>query len=265
MKLKTGLLLLGFLAVVPAYAAVTITPSVYGTSSTMPGSPTDFTFFGNPTQFPSSGPDITANYESGVATQPTLLNDFQASVGANAQYTYGVQNDGITNYNSAYGSITTPSAIDGTQKTGILYSRSSGPQPDLVNFLLGGGSTFSYSNFDVFVMISNAPGSGLSDSAILANVYDATGAVDLASFTLGVTDIGSNPTGTAEFYEFSITGASAGDILELGATGANGSSAYLSGVSFKSNVVPEPSTWMMLGLGLAALAFQQRRRAKASV
>ena len=93
----------------------------------------------------------------------------------------------------------------------------------------------------------------------------SSGAVDLASFTLGMTDIGSNPAGTAEFYEFTITGASAGDILELGATGANGSSAYLSGVSFKSNAVPEPSTWAMMGLGLAALAFWQRRRLSSSL
>jgi hypothetical protein len=257
MKFKTGLLLLGMFAAVPAYAAVTITPTVYGTSSVMPGSPSDFTFFGNPTQFAT-----TKALEDGVATQPTILNDFQAFAGADAQYTYGVQNNlpGTT-----YGSIGTPGGVDGSQTTGILYSRSSGPQPDLVDFLLGGGNNFDYSSFDVFVMIANAPGSGLSDSALSANVYDMSGAVDLASFTLGVTDIGSNAAGTANFYEFTITGAAAGDILELGATGANNSSAYLSGVSFKSNSVPEPSTWAMIGLGLAALAFRQRRRATSSL
>lgn len=262
MKFKTSLLLLGLVITLPAYGAVTITPSVYGVSSAMPGSSTDFTLFGNPSQFPSGSTGITKNLETGVATQPTILNDFQVFAGANAQYTYGVQNN---TSGTTYSSITTPGGIDGNQTTGILYSRSSGPQPDLVDFLLGGGNNFNYSDFTVYVMIGNAPGSGLSDQAIIANVYDSSGAVDLSSFTLGTTDIGANPAGTAEFYEFTITGASAGDILELGATGANGSSAYLSGVSFKSNAVPEPSTWAMMGLGLAALAFWQRRRLSSSL
>ena len=49
------------LVALPAYGAVTITPSVYGTSSVMPGSSTDFTLFGNPTQFPSGSTGITKN------------------------------------------------------------------------------------------------------------------------------------------------------------------------------------------------------------
>jgi len=257
MKFKTGLLLLGLLATVPVFGAVTITPAVFGVSSTMPGSSTDFTLFGNPTQFAN-----LKSTESGVATQPTILNDFQISTGANAQATFGTQNHAA---GTPYSSITTPGGIDGSQTTGILFSRSSGPQPDLVDFLLGGGNNFNYSSFTVYVMIGNAPGSGLSDQAIIANVYDPTGAVDLSSFTLGTTDIGANAAGTAEFYSFTITGASAGDILELGATGANNSSAYLGGVSFASNVVPEPSTWAMMGLGLAALAFRLRRRASSSI
>jgi hypothetical protein len=167
------------------------------------------------------------------------------------------------NYNSQYGSITTPGSADGTQKTGIVYSRSSSA-PNLVDFLLGGGSTFNYSNFNVFVMISNAPGSGLDDSSVSASLYDMTGAVSLGSLTLAVAD-GTTTVGTATFEEFTITGGAAGDVLELGANSANGNAAYLSGVSFQSVAAPEPSIWAMLGLGLVAVAFWQRRRTASSL
>lgn len=254
MTLKTGFLFLALLASVPAHAAVVITASSAGNSSQMPGSPTDFTLFGNPTQF-----SLTNHYQDGVATQPTILNDFQAYAGADAQYSYGAQNDaGATNYNPAYGSITTPGDIDGTQKTGILYSRSA-DAPDLVDFTLGGGSTFNYADFTVYVMISNAPASGLDDAQLFASLYDPTGAVALATASPLVIDA-TTTVGTATYEEFHITGASAGDILSLGALSANGNAAYLSGVSFQSNAAPEPSTWAMLGLGLGVLAFFQRRR-----
>jgi hypothetical protein len=266
MKFQTGLILLALVASVPADAAVTITSSLYGNSSVMPGSSTDFTLFGNPTQFPSGSTGITKNFESGVATQPTILNDFQVFAGADAQYTYGAQNNSSSvNYNAQYGSITTPGDIDGTQKTGIIYSRSSGAQPDLVDFILGGGSTFNYSDFTAYVMIDNAPASGLDDAEVFAALYDPTGAVELSLNGIGVTDEVTT-VGSATFLAFHITGGSAGDILQFGALAAagSGSSAYLSGVSF-SDPAPEPSTWAMLGLGLATFAFWQRRRAGASV
>lgn len=221
----------------------------------MPGSSTDFTLFGNPSQF--SG--LVHNFEAGTATQPTLLNDFQVFAGSNAQYSYGAQNDaGSTNYDPNYGSITTPGDIDGTQKTGILYSQNASA-PDLVDFILGGGSTFNYADFDVFVMISNAPSSGLDDAQLFANLYDPTGAIALATASPLVID-GTTTVGTATFEEFHITGAKAGDILSLGALSGDANAAYLSGVSFQSNPAPEPSTWTMIGLGLATLAFLQRRR-----
>jgi len=273
MKLVLSFVLLALLVALPARATVIITPSLFGNSSQMPGSFDDFTFFGNPIQFPSTGPDISDNYESGVATQPTLLTDFVAHVGADAQYTYGAQNDGATNYNPAYGTINTPAApglpngIVGPQKTGILYSTALSA-PDLVRFTLGPStSNFDFGDFDVYVMISNAPTSGLNDEDLLARIYDPTGAVALTpSITFSLADA-TTTTGTATFAEFHITGAVSGDILQLGATSGNlNSASYISGVSFKSNAVSEPSTKAMLlgGLVLIGLVFRRVRKLAAS-
>ena len=265
MKLNPSILLLALLAALPAQATVLISGSLFGNSSTMPGSPLNYTFFGNPVQFPSSGPDISDNYYSGgnpnLPSQPTQLVNFIAHVGANAQYTYGAQNnDGATDYNPAYGTITAPGGFAGAQKTGILFSAATSA-PDLVRFTLGAPTpSFNFSDFDVYVMISNAPTSGLSDADLVAKLFDQTGAVALSSLTLSVTDDGSNATNTANFYDFHITGGVSGDILQLGAIGSPGDSAYLSGVSFKSNTAPEPSTYAMMIGGLALLAFWQSRK-----
>ena len=95
-----------------------------------------------------------------MATQPTILNDFQVFAGANAQYTYGVQNNTSGHDLQLHHD---PGRHRWQPDHRHSLFASSGPQPDLVDFLLGGGNNFNYSDFDVFVMIANAPGSGLSD------------------------------------------------------------------------------------------------------
>lgn len=274
MKLNSGLLLVGLLAVLPVHATVVISPALFGNSSTMPGDVTDFTFFGNPLQFPGGDGSITHNYTTGTATQPSLLTNFIPVVGVNATATYGPENNvGPTNYNPQYGSIKDPAGT--LEKTGIIYQNAvlgatglGNEAPDLVSFILGPNTgTFNFADFNVYVMISNAPNAGLNDLDILAQVYDATGAVGLTPvIPFAVTD-NTTTVGTATFVEFTITGAASGDVLQLGAIGAPGTSAYLSGVSFHDpTAAPEPSTNAMILGSLALLAFglhRSRRQANA--
>jgi hypothetical protein len=268
MKLSLKLALAALVLAVPAHAGVLITPSLFGNSSTMPGQITDFTFFGNPLQFPKGDGSITYNYTSGTATQPSLLTDFIPVVGANATATYGAENNvGGTNYNPAYGSITDPAGT--LEKTGTIFQNSSlgSTANDLASFILGPNTgTFNFADFTVYVMISNAPGAGLNDIDLSAQVEDATDAVGLTPVvSMSIVD-NTTTVGTATFAQFHITGAASGDVLQLGAVGAAGTSPYLSGVSFKSNAAPEPSTTAMIAgsMVLLALGLRQARRATAT-
>jgi hypothetical protein len=265
MRLTFNFVLLALLVAVPARATILISPGTITSSSTMPGQLTDFTFFGNPLQFPAGVGSVTHNYTSGIAMQPSLLTDFIPVVGSNATATYGAQNNtGGVNFNPAYGSITDPAGT--LEKTGIIYGAAAPSgvttDPDLVSFILGPNTgTFNFADFDVYVMVSNAPGAGLSDTELLASVEDATGAVGLTP-TVGfsITD-NTTTVGTATFADFHITGASSGDVLELGAVATPGTTPYLSGVSFRSNTTaaPEPSTNALMLGGLAMLGLLFRR------
>jgi hypothetical protein len=239
MKLSSILCLSALALVAPLTTrAQMITPSAGGSLGTMPGSATDYTFFGNANQFPH----ITNYY--GNTTQPTVLTDFTVAPGANGGATY----EGDNRYSTINGPV---GSGEPNVQTGILFG--GGADPDLVDFTLGTpGSTFNFSDFETYVMYGNGYGDGgVRDTSISASLYSSTGAL-LATETVPIVD---NPAGSdgnaspvATFEDFQITGATSGDILRFGAVG---NTTYLGGVSFES--VPEPSTWIMMLAGVAFL------------
>jgi hypothetical protein len=80
----------------------------------------------------------------------------------------------------------------------------------------------------------------------------------LATFTpISVTDENTS-TSVAYFEKFEITGASAGDIIEIGDGADSPHSSYLGGVSFDE--APEPSTWAMMLAGVVLLGFCVRNK-----
>ena len=225
---------------VSAVADVTITPANLGDLSTMPGSAGDFTLFGKSSQFP------TINSYGGLEEQPTVLNDFSVAAGSNAGNLYGG--------NGYYSVINAPTGSGDTDVTsGIIFNNGSSA-PDLVSFTLGAvDSTFNFSDFNVYVMYGNAHDGYEINTSIDAELLSPSSAV-LASSSPTITDSNVNFS-DATYEEFTVTGASAGDVLQLGAGGWG----YLGGVSFES--VPEPSTYAMMVLGLGAIGFCLHRRA----
>jgi hypothetical protein len=229
-------------------SAQVITPTSLGNLTTMPGSATDFTLFGNSTQFP------TLNNNGGdFGNQPTVLHDFVIAVGADATNTYGGNSGAYSVINAPVGSG------DTGVTTGILYNNSSSGT-NLVDFTLGKpGSTFNFSDFNVYVMYGNAHDGYEIDTSIDATLLSPAGPdqMTLTSSSPTVIDSNASKDGNyteATFEEFTIKGASAGDVLQLGAGGWG----YLGGVSFLS--VPEPSTYAMMLGGLALLGVLIRRK-----
>jgi len=195
-----------------ASAAVTIDDSSSPVNlATMPGSDTDFTFFGDGGQFP------TVNSDGGTQGQPTVLSG------------------------------------DTDVVTGIVFHYTS--TPDLVDFTLGkAGSTFNFSNFDVYVMYGNAHDGYEIDTSLTLTLLPPASSPDqtpLQTVTLSSTD-GNTNFSEATFQEFTVSGATAGDVLQIGADGFG----YLGGVSFAE--APEPQAYLLVGLGMIGLFFGRR-------
>jgi hypothetical protein len=224
-----------------ASAAVTISDSSLPVNlSTMPGSDTDFTLFGDSGQFP------TVNSYGGAEGQPTVLNDFTVAPGAGASDIFG----GNVNYSTINGPT---GSGDAGVLTGIVFHYTS--TPDLVDFTLGkAGSTFNFSNFNVYVMYGNAHDGYEIDTSLTLTLLPPASSSDqtpLKSVTLPSTD-GNTNLSEATFQEFTISGASAGDVLQIGAGGFG----YLGGVSFAE--APEPPAYLLLGLGMLGLFLARR-------
>jgi hypothetical protein len=253
MKLSRLLHVSAFLAVasLPALATVNITPAATPTTAgTMPGSASDYTFFGNATEFPSQ-----AHYDgTNPDTQPTVLTDFTVAAGTDGfgQYT------GDSGYSILNGPV---GSSESSIATGDLFAQGSsgGEEPDMVNFTLGTPhSTFNFSDFYVYVMFGNGPGDANDHITDIDFSVLSSSSSPLATVTpVAVTDENTSKS-VAYFEKFEITGASAGDIIEIG-TGADAPhSSYLGGVSFAE--APEPSTWALMVAGVAFLGFRLRTK-----
>jgi hypothetical protein len=253
MKLSSLLKVFAFLVIpsLPALATVNITPAATPiTASTMPGSALDYTFFGN-----SSGLATPAHYDgTNPDTQPTVLTDFTVAPGA----------DGFGQYtgDSGYSIINGPTgSSESSIATGDLFAQGSsgGDKPDLVDFTLGTpGSTFNFSDFYVYVMFGNGPGDSNDHITDIDFSVLSSSSSPLATITpVSVTDTNTS-TSVAYFEKFEITGASAGDIIEIGDGAISPHSSYLGGVSFAE--APEPSTWSLIFAGVALLGFRLRNK-----
>ena len=243
--LTVALFLMG--ASLSVSAQVFITTSYAGTLGTMPGSAADYTFFGNPLEFPS-----LLYFPGTHFNQPTVLTDFTVAAGANAQGQYS--GDG-TNYSTINDPLGNPVG------TGDLFGPGSagGEKPDLVDFTLGAPeSTFNFSDFYVYVMFGNGPNDPNAHITDLDfSVLSPSSSVLASVSPVSVTDENTS-TSVAYFEKFEITGASAGDIIQIGSGTNSPQSSYLGGVSFSE--APEASTWAMLLAGVALLGFCVRNK-----
>ena len=207
----------------------------------MPGSATDYSFLGNPAQFPTIN-----NYGAPGAPDMGVHPDFTLT--ADVGEAYGGDD--------RYSVIKTPTGT--STQTGILFGRAGGTNQSILDLKLGTGSTtFNYADFNLYVMFGNDIGDGAHDAFI--SVQDVTAGTTVVE--QAVADSNSDLS-KAAFAEFNITGASAGDVIRIGATEASGGLNYLGGVSLSSVAAPEPSVDAMLAGGLVllgALAFRGRR------
>jgi hypothetical protein len=256
MKLSSLLNFSAFLVVasLPASATVNITPSATPiTAGTMPGLAADYVFFGNPADFPGL-PYYGVPYGGTNPPQPGVLTDFSLTAGSDA----GGQYAGTSGYSTINGPV---GSSEPSIATGDLFGpgSSGGDKPDIANFTLGTpGSTFNFSDFYVYVMFGNGPGDANDHITDIDFSVVSSFSSPLATITpVAVTDENTS-TSVAYFEKFEITGASAGDIIEIG-TGADApSSSYLGGVSFDE--APEPSTWALMIAGLSFLGFRMRNK-----
>jgi hypothetical protein len=180
-------------------------------SGTMPGSTTDYEFFG----------------------VGGTLDDFGSITNGPDTLTYG--------YGPGSGLTTEYSPTATNTNTGILYENVYAT-PYLVSVTLGSSPTFNYSDFDVYFMFGTAPNSVyVQDGTVGLSLYstgaDPATATALASGSVTVTDTNSDPSANqASFQEFEITGAAANEVLAFDATPAAGyPQNYIAGASFVSN------------------------------
>jgi hypothetical protein len=242
-------------ASLPALAAVNITPaSSPTTGGTMPGSATDYVFFGNPANFPGL-PYYGVPYGGTNPPQPGVLTDFTMTAGSDA----GGQFAGTSGYSNINGPA---GSSESSIATGDVFGpgSSGGDKPDIVNFTLGTpGSSFNFSDFYVYVMFGNGPGDANDHITDIDFSVLSSSSSPLATVTpVSVTDDNTS-TSVAYFEKFEITGASADDIIEIGSGADSPYSSYLGGVSFAE--APEPSTWALMFAGIAFLGFRLRNKA----
>ena len=241
--LVASLLLIG--ASLSASAQIIITSTYLGNLGQMPGSPTDYSFLGNPAQFPT-----IINYGGGGSPNMGVRTDFTLSPVVDEAF----------GGNSGYSSIKNPLGV--TTQTGILFGRDGSTNQSVLTLTLGTGSaTFNYKDFNLYVMYGNYIGN--ADTFI--SVKDVTAGTPL--YEEAVVDTNTNPAtdhSLAAFEELNITGASAGDELIIGATAGAGGLNYLGGVSLESVATPEPSIWAMLLGGVSFLMFVSRCRRNCS-
>ena len=212
----------------PVHAA-SISATNLGQRATMPGSTTDYDFL---------SPGNSA-----------VLDDFSVAAGA-GMYPWGPH--GGPDYSTIF------SPTGASVNTGILFQE--GTQTDMVEYTLGTSLTFNYSDFNVYFMYGNTFDPGPRDGTITLNLLNASSAL-ITTDTVTATDPAGEPQNEAEFEQFTVTGATSGDILEFGATTyvLDGHQSYVGGASFES--LPEPSTYAMMIGGLALLGFCVRRKA----
>jgi|GEM_PF-5520503 len=100
----------------------------------------------------------------------------------------------------------------------------------------------------------------LHDNAVIA---DAPTHLRLAGASGDSGAIALSPAnGQIDYTFFRVTGLNNGDILTLYATrGAGMGNVGIGGIFLDSSPIPEPSTWLLLSLGLGALVWHRCRRA----
>lgn len=99
----------------------------------------------------------------------------------------------------------------------------------------------------------------LHDNAVIA---DAPTHLRLAGASGNSGSISLAPAdGLIDYTFFRVTGLNNGDVLTLyGTRGSGTGNVGIGGILFDSAPIPEPSTWLLLGCGLGALAWCRLRR-----
>ena len=129
-----------------------------------------------------------------------------------------------------------------------------------VTLTRNGGGTFVLTGLDAGEMFSvNSPqfaASQIDFSGFLGGLLVASGSIVLD----GIID---GPGGLPDFQSFSVPGALVDTIRFVGAGGGNGNNGFsLDNLTIQDAIaVPEPSSLLMVGLGLAGLAGACRRKA----
>ena len=134
--------------------------------------------------------------------------------------------------------------------TGSLLIKEADSSVDMFTFQV---TNPSITSFTIWALDDNAPESqGFQNSALSLRVNSSTPVTVTTPLDAG---------GVNRWTEFTITGASTSDVFTLNATSSSSHVPGVGGVTFSA--VPEPSTYILFGLGALALVVGVRRRAKA--
>ena len=266
-KLIGTLMALGALAI-PAQAAVTFVSSLQNDSSSeisswsATGTAKSADLDGN-NYYGSDGYSwMNASGSGGVTTALTSLVESAPSYTSGITYTGS--GTGSTSYSGSHGPLTDNRLIPagtGIDDVSVGYAG--------INYAgTATGATVLQEIFSYTMNRNMAVGETIRLGVVLDSFGDGSNIVGADSLRIvagGTADAtGVTRSGVMDMYFFDITGLSSGDEIQIwgaNATETTGAlnSITISGVTFDSVAVPEPSTTALLGLGGLALIMRRRK------
>ncbi len=178
--------------------------SIVGNGGVAPGSPTDYTFFGN----------MNVEFGAGGGGQPTVLTNFSVSTLSNVEY-HG---------NSNYTAITAPGGTTPFTTGSLTENPTNYPNTTPHTTLLATFSPLNAGSFTVYILDGNTDGVYVGNSSVGLGV---NGGAEIATASQAL-------SGANEFTAYTVTGAQPTDVFQVYATTSTNAYPTIGALTFST-------------------------------